>query len=112
MADNPADARTKKHEARYSDPLNPTRTEPAPVSRKRIQLWNALSDFIHENGAWTTSVPGMKLLRLEVPQGSSLPAKLAELGYAPRHAGTGTRITSAAANGFMPVDVIEFLLGK
>jgi hypothetical protein len=42
-------------------------------------------------------------LRIEVPQGSSLPVRLAQAGYDLRHAGMTTRI----GDGFITVDVLE-----
>ncbi|MGA2816754.1 MAG: hypothetical protein ABSE67_10730 [Xanthobacteraceae bacterium] len=74
-------------------------TEKAAVSgavlEKRKALWNALNDFIRGSGGWVVSLPGATTLRVEIPQGTSLPAKLIELGYSPRHCGNGSRITPA-----------------
>jgi hypothetical protein len=96
---------------------------------KRRRLWEAMSAFVTGEGGWVTSLPGVKHLRIEVLQGSALPAKLIELGYSVRTAGTGTRITprgtietitahSATGKpithqhpGFVPIDIIEITLG-
>jgi hypothetical protein len=55
-----------------------------------------------------------KGLRVEVPSGSLLPARLIEYGYNPRHCGIGTRLTSGSTpeNIFRNVDIIEISLGK
>jgi hypothetical protein len=74
---------------------------------QRKRLWAALAKYIHENGCFLVSPPGEGRLRIEVPQGSALPAKLTGLGYSPRHLSTGTRIQLGK---FVPVDVIEISL--
>jgi hypothetical protein len=66
-----------------------------------------LTKFAQQNGGWVTSVPGAKNMRIELPAGSSLPAKLIGLGYDLRSAGIGTRIT---AGEFVPVEIIEITL--
>jgi hypothetical protein len=106
-------------------------TEKAAVSgavlEKRKALWDALNNYIRGSGGWVTSLPGATTLRVEAPQGSSLPAKLIELGYSPRHCGNGSRIipggtvetivdhlsgTRVARQhaGIIPVDVLEISL--
>ena len=78
---------------------------------QRNKLWCALAAHIQSNGGWLTSLPGTKHLRFEVRRDSALPAKLIELGYAVRHAGTTKRATGDAEDqGFAPVDVIELTL--
>ena len=90
---------------------------------QRRKLWDAVNEFVRQTGGWVTSVPGVKDMRIEVPQGSSLPAKLTELGYEVRHAGAGSRIANNAIteiidartvhhSGFMPVDIIEITLAN
>ena len=74
---------------------------------QRKKLWEALSKYIHDNGCFLVSLPSEKNLRIEAPKNSSLPVKLRELGYAPRHLSTGTRIQAGA---FLPVDTIEITL--
>ncbi len=90
------------------DLKNPAQ-EPAKITQQRWDLWNALRAFLEQQGAWVVSVPGFSPLRFEILPGSSLPAKLTELGYAPRHAGTTRRATS---NGFKPTDVLEIRLPR
>jgi hypothetical protein len=91
---------------------------------RRRRLQEALTRYIQLNGGWVTSPPGARGLRVEVVQNSSLPARLTELGYSPRHCGTGTRIVSGGTtetitdrrgeeivrhhDGIVPVDIIEF----
>jgi hypothetical protein len=123
-----AERDTKKTKS-VSDWANrPARPETAGLEQRR-KLWEALRDFIHSVGSWVVSPPGQKEIRIECRQGSSLPAKLIELGYSPRHCGTGTRITATGTTetitkhsttgqpiirqhpGFVPVDIIEITLG-
>ena len=78
-------------------------------AKKRRELWLALTDFIQSHGGWVVSPPSGRYLRIEVPQGSSLPVRLAKVGYGLRHAGMTTRI----GDGFVTVDVLELdLSGK
>jgi hypothetical protein len=95
---------------------------------KRRRLWEALSAFVTGEGGWVTSLPGVIHLRVEVPQGSALPARLIELGYSVRTAGSGTRITPRGTietivehsstgkpiirhhPGIVPVDIIKIRL--
>ena len=108
-ADDPTDARTK-FKTQYSDPLNPTRTDPAPVSKRRMQLWHAIEEFCRERGAWVVSVPGHRMIRIECRKDSALPVQLTEFGYTVRHAGSHIRLD---AGKMLPVDEIEImLLGK
>jgi hypothetical protein len=96
----------------------------AEQREKRRRLQEALTNFIHSQGAWVTSPPGARCLRVEIVQNSSLPAKLIELGYNPRHCGTSTRIVSGGTtetttdrrtgnqiirhhDGIVPIDIIE-----
>jgi hypothetical protein len=107
MADE-ATARRKYAPAKQPDRLNPEFTDRVPkVSEKRRLLWDALHEFCREQGAWVTSIPHTKELRVECRKDSSLPAKLVELGYDPHHCETRTRIESGK---FMSVDVISILL--
>jgi hypothetical protein len=79
--------------------------------QNREKLWHALSRYVHSSGGWAVSPPGdFKYIRIETPQLSEIPIRLAERGFQLRYAGTGaTRNTSA---GIVPVDVIEIRLGK
>ena len=45
--------------------------------KKRRELWRALTDFIQNHGGWVVSPPSSRYLRVEVPQGSSLPVRRA-----------------------------------
>ena len=109
-----ADAARKKYDHPYDDPLNPPdRSEiNKKVSEKQKKLWEALSAYITQQGGWVVSVPGLKVLRLEIPQGSSLASKLSELGWVPRHAGTGTRLSPGRTPEeiFRSVDIVEVTL--
>ena len=105
MADDTTIIR-KKSTAPYDNKLNPTRTKYKPVSEKQRQLWQALYDYITQQGGWTVSVPGLKRLRFEIPPGSALPSKLSF--YDPRHIGTRIRLTPGAH--FTPVDIVEITL--
>ena len=112
MGDDTTTAIRKKYARPYDDPLNPTRTEFRPVSEKQKRLWEALKEYITQHGGWVTSVPGLKHLRLEVPPGSALPAKLREFGYAVHHAGAGTRLSPGRTPEeiFRSVDIIELTI--
>jgi hypothetical protein len=74
---------------------------------QRKRLWEALSDYVHAQGGWVISRPGIKEIRIEIPKNSSLPTKLVELGYSPRHINTCTRIQLGK---IVPVDVVEISL--
>ena len=104
----------------------PTDKAAASIARReaRQQLFATLHNYIRENGGFIVSAPGSDL-RVEVPQGSSLPAALAKLGYAVQHCGTGQRITSGGTveivtergkqvarhhHGLVAVDVLEIAL--
>ena len=70
---------------------------------QRRKLWEALRAYIHSNGG--------SHLRVEVPRGSSLPAKLMEFGYDVRHSGTGTSLMPGTTDArCLPVDVIDISL--
>jgi hypothetical protein len=103
MADNPMNKKTN-----YVEYLKVE----ASQSERRTKLWDALHRFIQGHGAWLISAPGAKFLRIECKQGSALPAKLMELGYSPRHCGTGTRLNSGHTPEtiFLPVDILEIKL--
>ena len=58
-----------------------------------------------------TDLPGTKHLRVEVPRGSSLPAKLMEFGYDVRHSGICASLTPGTADArCLPVDIIDISL--
>jgi hypothetical protein len=114
MADDSTSAVRKKYTRPHDDPLNPPdRSEiNKEVSEKQKKLWEALYEYITQQGGWVTSVPGLKHLRLEVPPGSALPAKLREFGYSVHHAGTGTRLSpgNTPEKIFRAVDVVEITI--
>ena len=79
------------------------RNKPYDLSRsdeaqRRAERWQAFCDFIRENRASIVSSPGGRTAVIEVMEGSTLPAKLAELGYNVVSRGTVTRITGAPAS--------------
>ncbi|MGB9020507.1 MAG: hypothetical protein WCC77_23120 [Pseudolabrys sp.] len=112
MADDTTTVIRKKSAAPYDNKLNPTRTEYKPVSEKQRQLWQALYEYITQQGGWVVSIPFLKNLRIEVSPGSSLPAKLLEFGYTVRDAGTGTRLSpgNTSEEIFRAVDIVEITL--
>ena len=81
----------------YLDRLNPRYGVNAGTEEKRKQgqRWAALNEYVRRNGGAVTSVAGNKTLRVEVPKGSELPARLRELGYNVSERGTVTRVTGA-----------------
>lgn len=86
-----------------AQPRNDTSAE---EKRRNAEAWQALNEYITRQGAFVVTPPG-KLLRIEIPKDPDLPAKLIELGYAVRHAGTGTRLTY---DGVVAVNAIEISL--
>jgi hypothetical protein len=79
--------------------------------RNREKVWHALCDYIHASGGWTVSAPGdFKSMRIETPEFSEIPIRLAERGFRLSYIGAGaTRNTGA---GIISVDTIEIRLGK
>jgi hypothetical protein len=125
MADN-----TSKRVARSSTATfdrwtaEPRKPSAAALSEQQRDLWTALNEYIRANGGWVVSVPGLTTLRVEIPQSSPLPMKLAGLGYRVRHAGTATRLVPGGMvetitqhstgqpftrrhDGIVPVDVLD-----
>jgi hypothetical protein len=120
-----ADAiQTKKPKSPYVDWRNRPYAATAGTEEKRKQgeRWAALNEYVRRNGGAVTSVPGNKTLRVEVPKGSALPAKLTELGYNVSSHGTVTRVTGAPSisprdermfgtpSAFTECDVLEIRL--
>ena len=91
--------KTNKLKATYTDwrnkpyAANPTTEE----RRKQNERWSALKEYIRKHGGVVVSLPGTKTLRVEVPKDSTLPAKLAELGYNVVSHGSVSRVVGAAA---------------
>ena len=99
-------------------------------AKKRQKLWEALNDYVSTAGGWIVSMPGARILRIEIPQRSPLAAKLSELGYRVLHVGVGTRLTPGGTvetitahstqptpiirqhPGWLPVDILEIELAK
>jgi len=88
-----ADARTIKTRddwTKWRDrPRDSSRTDEA---RKRAALWQAFSDFCRENRAWITSPPGSRVTVIETEKDSTLPQKLAQLGYIIHELPSGERL--------------------
>jgi len=76
--------------------------------KDRRELWQVLTDFIQSHGGCVVSPTSGRYLRVEVPQGSSLPVQLAKVGYSLRHAGMTTRL----GDDFVTVDVLELDLSE
>lgn len=76
---------------------------------QRQELFDALNKWITKQGGWIVSPPGAKYIRVEIPQGSSLPVQLEKAGHRLRHAGMTTRIDGGI---FHTVDVLELDLGR
>ncbi len=76
---------------------------------KRRELFEAFNKFVSEQGGWIVSSPGAKRIRIETPENSSLPIRLAEQGIRLHYVGTGTR---NAVTGIVPVDLIEITLPR
>jgi hypothetical protein len=86
------------------------------------EKWEALRSFINQRGGTITSPPG-KIVRIEVPRGSSLPAELTAMGYVVVERGSTMRVVGAAPvsrqverdsgapSAFTEVDVLEIQLG-
>jgi hypothetical protein len=94
-----ADALKAKLKAPYTDRLNPRYAVSVNAEQKRRQAeaFEALNEFIRRHGGFVTTPPGDKTLRVEVPKGSVLPARLRELGFAIVERGSVTRVTGAQA---------------
>ncbi len=97
----------EERKVRY-DPKAPPQLPVRKVSERRVDLWNALAKFIHDQGAAVTSLPFHSPMVVEIAKDSDLPMKLTEFGYQPQHSGSLTRITSSA--GIVPADVIKVAL--
>ena len=76
----------------------------AERGREAAARREALSKFIRENGGFITSVPGRKLLTIEIPKESALPSLLTAAGYRPIQCGSTMRTVGA---GLQQFDVIE-----
>jgi hypothetical protein len=61
------------------------------IGEERRRLWDALNQFIHQQGAAVVSMPNRWPVRVEVTRESSLPVKFQELGYIALHVGQTMR---------------------
>ncbi len=78
----------------------------AKVSEERRRLWDALNEYVRQQGAAITSTPYGTPVRLEIiTENSPLPGLLQQHGYNPYHAGQITRVTSS---GITTAQVIVF----
>jgi hypothetical protein len=102
---NPPMADDAAKRKQISDWINKPYSAYQAHAEKQKRLFAAFNEFVSKHdGAFVVSAPGSKVIRIECPPGSSLPIRLAELGYKLQFCGTGTRTTSS---GFVPVDIIE-----
>jgi hypothetical protein len=82
-------------------------SRPNETERRRQGLLEALTEYVHLNGGHVISPPGQKLVRIEIPPNSDLPAKLAE--YQPTPCGSSMRTSYA---GFEQMEIYELSLDK
>lgn len=73
------------------------------IKRRQQEAWEALNIFISQRGGLVITPPA-KMLRIEIPKDSTLPAQLEKLGFNVWHVGANTRLN---VDGFLQVDVIE-----
>ena len=78
----------------------------------RMRLWHALNNLVTKSGGHITSIPGMKRVRFQMPEGSDLPDKLSELGYVVEYRCTELRCTGTGATGLAQVMVFEITLPR
>jgi len=74
--------------------------EAAKISQQRRGLWDALNDFLRQNGAAIVSVKYANPVRIEMAPDSELPARLRELGYDLVYRNEETRIGAGAVFGY------------
>jgi hypothetical protein len=66
------------------------------ATQTRRKLWQALNEFISRRGGYLISPPHAKRLCVEVPQYSTLPDELIDLGYNLQPGGANTRAQGSA----------------
>jgi hypothetical protein len=117
---------TKKQLASFSKWANrPRADQPNEITERRRDLWRALNQFVADHGGFVTSVQFASPIRIEVPVGSTLPTKLAEVGYDLLFREQTTRLGAASVQhdrrgrprpvtgyAFYTVDVFELKLPK
>jgi hypothetical protein len=117
---------TKKQIASFSKwAVARPKADEATISQKQRDLWTALNQFVTEHGGFVTSVQFAQPIRIEVPIGSALPAKLAAAGYDLVFNSQTTRLGAAPVQhdrrgrarpvtgySFHTVDVFELRLPK
>lgn len=59
------------------------------AAEKHKKLWAAINQYVRRKGGWLTSAPGQRVLRIEIPQFSTLGDELHDLGYARRQLALG-----------------------
>jgi hypothetical protein len=74
---------------RPSSDLKPLKAEVTP---NRKELFAALNEFVTKRGAFLTSIPGEKEVRMECVPDSTVPDELRKLGYTVEPDGEGERI--------------------
>jgi hypothetical protein len=81
-----------KLKAPYVDRLNNPRSAGDDKKRQIAEAFESLNLFAQKHGGIITSPPG-RFVTIEVPQGSGLPAKLADLGFNIVRRGDTMRVT-------------------
>lgn len=77
----------------YARPVTPDRKPlKTQVTPNRKELFAALNEFVTKRGAWLTSIPGDKEVRMECLPDSTLPDELRKLGYTVESDGETERI--------------------
>jgi hypothetical protein len=80
------------------------------TTEQRRDLWRAINQLVIDHGGFVTSVQFASPIRIEVPMGSVLPAKLAEAGFDPAFRERTTRIGPQPS--FDTFDVFHLKLPK
>src|SRR5262245_60825912 len=97
-----------EREHKWSPKLSTVPTA-AKITERQRDLWDALHEYIRQQGGTVTSPPYASPVRIIVGKGSSLPAKLIEFGYLLHHVGSTLRTT---VDGLTQSDVVEVNLPK
>src|SRR5690242_2046677 len=90
MADSP---RTKTKNEWISWKNRPYASSRSDEAQRRAALWQAFNEFVREEGqGWIVSPPGSRIALIETTKDSTLPQKLAELGYIIHELPSGERL--------------------